>query len=166
MKKFISIILSIMIVGNICSIATNASTGVINQESQKIISETVEYFDDGSSIVITVAESANTIITRANAYSKSGSKTYTAKNSSGEILWKFIVNGTFSVNTGVSATCISTSYSKSNLASGWSLKTGSSYASGSQAIGDGTFQHKTLFVVTDTKSCHVVLNCDANGNLS
>lgn len=34
------------------------------------------------------------------------------------------------------------------------------------SIGDGTFEHKVLFIVTETKSCHVVLTCDVNGNLS
>lgn len=166
MKKFISIILSVIILGSVCSFVTSAVAVDTNQSDNKVISETVEYYSDGSSVVITVAESVNTIMTRATTYSKSGSKTYTMRNSNGDVLWKFIVNGTFSVNSGVSASCTSASYSTSSLASGWSLKSGSSSRSGNQAIGDGTFQHKTLFIVTDTKSCHVVLNCDANGNLS
>ena len=160
MKKVLALILSVVTVACLMGISANAAS-----YEEKIVSERTEYFSDGSSVVITVTEKI-TPATRAAAYSKSGSKTYTSKNSSGEILWKFTLKGTFSVNSGVSATCTSTSYSKSNLADGWSLKSGSSYASGNQAIGDGTFQHKTLFVVTDTKSCHVVLKCDANGNLS
>ena len=119
----------------------------------------------GSSAIITVSESVDLVSSCAAAYAKSGTKTYRMRNKDGEILWKFIVSGTFTVNPGVSATCTKTSYSKSDLASGWDLKSGSSYASGNQAIGDGTFQHKTLFIVTDTKSCHVVLSCDKNGNL-
>lgn len=166
MKKFASIILAIIILVSLFSFITSA-TGISDATiTNNVISETVEYYPDGSSVVITVAESVNKNSVRANTYSKSGTKTYTALNSSGDVLWKFIVKGTFSVNSGVSATCTSASYSTASLASGWSLKSGSSYASGNKAIGDGTFQHKILFIVTDTKSCHIVLNCDANGNLS
>lgn len=166
MKKIISIVLAIVVLFSFCSISINADTPSINNLNERIISETVEYYADGSSAVITIAEGTAEIGDRATAYTKSGSKTYTARNSSGNVLWKFTVHGTFSVNAGVSATCTNTSYSTSNIASGWSLKSGSSYASSNKAIGDGTFEHKVLFIVTETKSCHVVLTCDVNGNLS
>ena len=165
MKKVISIMVAIVVLSSICSLYT-AATPSIDKANERIISETVEYYPDGSSAVITVAERIYEIGERATSYTKTGSKTYTARNSSGDVLWKFTVHGTFSVNSGVSATCTSTSYSTSNIASGWSLKSGSSYASSNKAIGDGTFEHKVLFIVTETKSCHVVLTCDANGNLS
>lgn len=166
MKKVISIMVAIVVLSSICSLYTAAATPSIDKANERIISETVEYYPDGSSAVITVAEEIYEIGERATSYTKTGSKTYTARNSSGDVLWKFTVHGTFSVNSGVSATCTSTSYSTSNIASGWSLKSGSSYASSNKAIGDGTFEHKVLFIVTETKSCHVVLTCDANGNLS
>ena len=146
-------------------ISANAQTVLSQPTETKIISETTEYLEDGTSITITVCEEDITPETRT-VYTKSGSKTYTYKNSSGSVLWKFTVKGNFTVNSGVSATCTSTSYSTSNIASGWSLKTASTYASGNKAIGDATFEHKVLFIVTETRSCHVVLTCDVNGNLS
>ena len=166
MKRIICIALMIFVLSSLCSIPINADVSSVDKSNERIISETVEYYADGSSAVITIAEKVTKVSDRATAYSKSGSKTYTMCNSSGNVLWKFTVHGTFSVNTGVSATCTNTSYSTSNIASGWSLKSGSSYASGNKAIGDGTFEHKVLFIVTETKSCHVVLTCDVNGNLS
>ena len=166
MKKIISIVLAIVVLSSLYSISINAATPSIDKPNERIISETVEYYADGSSAVIIIAEEATEIGDRATAYTKSGSKTYTMRNSSGDVLWKFTVHGTFSVNAGVSATCTNTSYSTSNIASGWSLKSGSSYASSNKAIGDGTFEHKVLFIVTETKSCHVVLTCDVTGNLS
>ena len=162
----ICIVLTIFVLSSLCSISINATSLNIDGANETIVSKTVEYFDDGNSVIITIAERVAKVADRATAYSKSGSKTYTMCNSSGNVLWKFTVHGTFSVNAGVSATCTKTSYSTSNIASGWSLKTGSSYASGNKAIGDGTFEHKVLFIVTETKSCHVVLTCDVNGNLS
>ena len=166
MKKIFSMVLAIVILSSFCSISINAAAPSIDKSNERIISETVKYYADGSSVVITVAERVTKVADRATAYSKSGSKTYTMCNSGGDVLWKFTVHGTFSVNAGVSATCTNTSYSTSNIASGWSLKSGSSYASSNKAIGDGTFEHKVLFIVTETKSCHVVLTCDVNGNLS
>ncbi len=146
-------------------ISANAQMPSFQPEESKIINETTEYFEDGTSITITVCEEDTTLQTRT-IYTKSGSKSITGKDSNGNTLWKFTLKGTFTVNSGVSATCTSTSYSTSNLASGWSLKTASTYASGNKAIGDATFEHKVLFIVTETRSCHVVLTCDVNGNLS
>lgn len=166
MKRIICIALMIFVLSSLCSISINADVSSVDKSNERIISETVEYYADGSSAVITIAEKVTKVSDRATVYTKSGSKTYTMCNSSGNVLWKFTVHGTFSVNAGVSATCTNTSYSTSNIASGWSLKSGSSYASGNKAIGDGTFEHKVLFIVTETKSCHVVLTCDVNGNLS
>lgn len=165
MKTLRTIITSVMIATCCFMPAARLTANADAEKGQIIVSEEVEYFADGSSVTITVYEDVSAAAMRS-VYSKSGSKTYTARNSSGEVIWKFIVKGTFSVNAGVSATCTNASYSTSNLASGWSLKEATAKKSGNTAVGDATFNHKTLFVVTDTKSCHVVLSCDANGNLT
>lgn len=129
------------------------------------VRETVEYFEDGSyAIVIVTEESAP--MTRATTYKKTGSKSYTLLNNAGEELWRFTVTGVFTVNEGVSATCTSATYSISITDTAWSNQSASAYASGSQAIGDATFIRKLLGITVETKSCHVVLTCDAYGNLS
>lgn len=166
MKKILATFLSIMIIANTLLLPSNAAPTNTSTNNFEVVSENIEYFPDGTSVTITVLEEKNSLPTRATSYTKSGAKNYTAKDSNGNIQWKFTVKGTFTVNTGVSATCTSTSYSTSNLASGWELDSASTYASSNKAIGDATFKHKTLFITTDTKSCHVVLTCDANGNLS
>ena len=160
MKKFLSVILTVILTISVCSFAVNAQSA----PQTKVISETVEYFEDGSSIITTVYENVSPKA-RANK-TVSGSKSRTAKNSSGEILWKFTVNGTFSVNSGVSATCTSSSYSAGNFSGGWELKTATASRSGNKAIAEGTLQQKILFVVTDTAQCRITLQCDANGTLS
>lgn len=164
-KKIVSAFL--VIAGCISLLAVSASPAeAAAEQPSRVIKETVSYFEDGSSVVITVSETLRSAVPYAGEYKVSGAKEFACRDNSGKILWKFTLHGTFLVNPGVSAVCTETSYAASDLASGWSLKSGSSYASGNQAIGDGTFQHKTLFIVTDTKSCHVVLTCDNNGNLS
>ena len=166
MKKILATFLSIMIIANTLLLPSNAAPTNTSTNNFEVVSENIEYFPDGTSMTITILEEKNPLTTRATSYSKTGSKNYTLKNSSGGVLWTFTLKGTFTVNTGSSATCTSTSYSTSNLASGWELDSASTYASSNKAIGDATFKHKTLFITTDTKSCHVVLTCDANGNLS
>lgn len=166
MKKILVALLSILFIMNTFSQTTNAATPDVLTEDYEIISQETEYFSDGTSMTITISEEEISSLPRATTYTKSGTKSYTLKNSDGDVLWTFTVKGTFSVNSGVSATCTGTSYSTSNLASGWELDSASTYASSNKAIGDATFKHKTLFITTDTKSCHVTLTCDENGNLS
>lgn len=129
-----------------------------------VVSETTEYQEDGSYIEIVVRELP--AVTRATT-SKSGSKTYTRKDSDGTVLWTFTEKGTFSVNTGVSATCTAASCSTSIKDSAWTVAEKTSKKSGNKAIGNGTFKKKLLGVITTlTKSCEVVLTCDKNGKLS
>ncbi len=163
MKKILSIALSIIFIMSVCSF----NVGAVSQAEPefKVISETVEYFDDGSSVITTICEYV-TPQSRASTNTVSGTKTKTVKNSDGEVLWKFKVTGTFSVNEGVSATCTAASYSVSDLASSWSLKSATATRSSNKAIANGTFQKKVLFVITNTQDCTVTLQCDANGNLS
>lgn len=163
MKKFLAIIMSVML--SVGLMGLNISAASDDTINRTLISETVEYLEDGSSITISVYED-NAPMTRASTYSKSGSKTYTARNSDGDILWKFTVQGVFSVTEGSSSSCTSSKYTSEIVDDSWSLKTASASKSGNKAIGNATYQSKVLFIVTDTKSCTVELKCDTYGNLS
>lgn len=128
-----------------------------------ITSVSYEYNTDGSYVqIVTTAEI--TSISATGIYTRNASKTYNGCNSSGDLLWSFSVYGSFSVNPGVSATCTSTSYSTNIPSSSWQLDSASTYASGNQAIGDATFIRKLLFITVETRTAHVVLTCDSNGN--
>lgn len=166
MKKILATILSILFLFSSFSQKTNAATPDVLIKNFEIVSQETEYFSDGTSLTITIFEEKSSSLSRSTIYTKSGTKSYSLKNSDGDTLWTFTIKGTFSVTSGVSSTCTSTSYSTSNLSSGWGLDSASTYASSNNAIGDATFVHKTLFIVTETKNCHVVLTCDENGNLS
>ncbi len=164
MKKLLSVILSVIIITTLFSFTASANAATANIP-YRLISETVEFLDDGSSVITSVYE-YGLPQSRGSTYSKTGAKTRTAKNVDGEVIWKFKVTGTFSVNTGASATCTAASYSVSDLSNGWELKSATATRSGNKAIANGTFQRKVLFIVTDTQDCSVTLQCDANGNLS
>lgn len=131
---------------------------------EEVVSETTEFFEDGSSLTITVTQEAG-VMAYGSVYSQSGAKTYVFRDAKNKEVCRFKVHGTFSVNSGVSATCTDTSYSTSITDTSWELVSASTYASGNQAIGDAIFSQKQNGSTVDTKSCHVVLTCDENGKL-
>ena len=160
MKKILA-----MLCMTVLMVSVPAAVLAETQEDEGVVvSETTEYQEDGSYIEIVVRELP--AVTRATT-SKSGSKTYTGKTSDGEALWSFTVKGTFSVNTGVSATCTAASCSASIKNSNWTNTAKSVKKSGNQAIGNATFEKKLLgLITTESKTCKLVLTCDKNGKLS
>ena len=159
MKKLLSIILIVFILVPTVSVTTHA------QSSEIVISETTEYFEDGSSVTTTITQIETNYLTRATK-TITGSKTKTVKNGDGDVLYKFKVTGTFTVNEGVSATCTAVSCSASNLASGWSLDSSTKSKSGNKATATGVFKYTVLFITTTTQETTATLTCDKNGNLS
>ncbi len=165
MKKFISILLTLTIL--LCLVSFNVSATNYNEEMDGglIISETTEYLKDGSSITTTITQYINQKQSRATK-TVSGNKTITSKNADDEVLFKFKINGTFSVNEGVSATCTAVSCSASYLASGWSLDSSTTSKTGNKASATGVFKHKVLFITNVTQEVSGTLSCDKNGVLS
>lgn len=169
-QKIASFFLSGMIAVSIMSGSfVTAHAQEISPETQSaIVSETTEYteyYEDGSSATIIVTEEANPI-TRASIYTKKGAESYIARNKNGTELWRFTVDGTFSVNSGVSSTCTGASYTNKITDTAWQKESASTKRSGNQAIGDAKFVRKVLFATLESKSCHVVLTCNSNGVLS
>lgn len=165
-KKLLSIVLTTVVLVSLFSFNTSAVSYDKSTENEIIISETTEYFADGSSITTTVTQQISDVETFATTKTVSGSKTATVKNADGDVLYKFKINGTFSVNIGVSATCTAVSCSANDLASGWSLDSSTTSKSGNTAKATGVFKYKVLFVTTITKETNISLACDANGTLS
>lgn len=132
--------------------------GLSAESSGKIISQTTEYYEDGTYAVITVVETEP--VTRAST--KGGEKTHTEYNPDGSVAWEFTVYGTFSVDIGTSVTCTNSSYSVNIVSSEWRRVSSIAKRSGNQAIGDASFINGS----GETRSCHVVLSCDKYGNLS
>lgn len=166
MKKLLSIVLTTVILTSLFSFNASAVSYDKSAANEIIVSETTEYFEDGSSITTTITQQVSDIQPFATTKTVSGSKTRTVKNADGDVLYKFKVNGTFSVNIGVSATCTAVSCSASDLASGWSLDSSTTSKSGNTAKATGVFKYKVLFVTTITQETPVSLACDANGTLS
>jgi hypothetical protein len=166
MKKFLTLLMTTaMLTVGFASTSLSACAAAGNIAHEKIINETTEYFEDGSSVTIIVTEES-TSPTRTSAYSKSGSKHYIFLSEDKVELWRFTVHGTFMVNPGISAPCTDDSYDIDISDEAWQNESALTYHSGNQAIGEAVFIEKFLFITIDTINCNVVLSCDSNGNLA
>lgn len=141
------------------------ATNSLSQETREtLISETVEYFEDGSSI--TTSTYRTPASTRAATYEQSGRKTISFKDSNGKLLWDYSVYGVFTVNPGVSATCTSVTGLPKIYDNSWSIVSNKPSRSGNKATGTITMQKKVLGTVAQTVTETATLTCDANGKLS
>lgn len=170
MKKFFVFLLTIVLIFTPVFSIARVSAHTIPLETtietnKKIVSETTQYFEDGSYITTIVTQNP-CLITRSSAYTLSGAKTSVCYNSNNEELFRFTVYGTFSVNSGISATCTEASCSSSITDNEWSETFSSASAIKNQAIGNATFTQVKKDVIIGTQKCHIVLSCDKNGKLS
>lgn len=165
MKKLLALLMGpLMLMTAFMSIGAPSYAKESEMVKMYVINETIEYFEDGSYMTITIAEMVEA--DRELRYEKKGYGNIIVHNKNGDELWRFTVYGTFSVNPGVSATCTAASCSYSIADNAWQNESASAYCSGNQAIGDATFIRKLLGITVESKDCHVVLTCDENGNLS
>ncbi len=95
----------------------------------------------------------------------SGSKQYEYVNSDGIVRWTATLTGTFTYN-GSTATCTAASCETSVQQGNWHETYNHAYPSGNTAQADITMVRKVLFITVQTETAHLVLTCDANGNLS
>lgn len=161
MRKLLSIILTTVVLLSLFTVTASASSN-----AEIIVSETTEYFEDGSSVTTTVTKQVSPIMTLGSTYNLTGSKTKTVKNSGGDVLYKFKITATFAVNEGVSSTCTAVSCSASDLASGWSLYASGTTKSGNTATATGVFKYKVLGITTVTHEVTNTLTCSTSGTLS
>ena len=167
MKKFIVFCFCIILGLTAALPSSTVSVYAENPEKsdEQIISQTTEYLEDGSYITITISEKTYQTA-RGTAYYKNGSKSYVFNHKDGTEGYRFTVFGSFYVNPGVSSSCTKAFHSITITDTAWKNDSASSYCSGNQAVGDATFIRKLLGITVETRSCHVVLTCDTDGNLS
>lgn len=158
MKKILSLALAVVTLFSVLSVVAFAQT------EEAVVSESVEYLEDGYYIVTTVTEESGNSLARATS-TKTGSKSSVLYNSDDEPLVTFKLTGTFTY-TGSSANCTmaSTSYTIHN--SSWRVTAATASRSGNKAIGDFTAKHYTLGVPVSTKNVTITLTCSNTGVLS
>lgn len=162
MRKLICVLLVVLIcLGTAFGVWADDGSSVNNLQ---LVSESVEYYEDGSSLVISVYE--ETVQTRSNLYNRVGRKDYKYRDANGTVLWTFAVTGEFRVLEGASVTCISASCSAEVFHEAWVCTRKYAETSGSWAIANGEFERSLLGIVIDRDTVQVSLTCDVYGNLS
>lgn len=158
MKKTLSLALAVVMLLSVLSVVAFA------QAEDAVVTESVEYLEDGYYIVTTVTEEAGNSLARATS-TKTGSKTATLYNSDDEALVTLKLTGTFTY-TGSSASCTmaSTSYTIHNSA--WKVTSATASRSGNKAIGNFTAKKYVLGIVTQTRNETLTITCSNTGVLS
>ncbi len=159
MKKIFSLFFTITILFSISSIA------VFAENNYSVVSETVEYFNDGSYIITTVTEEDNSNTVARATSTKSGSKSATLYNADDEPLVTMKLTASFSY-TGSSATCTSTSTSYTIHNSYWKVTSATSSKSGNKATGEFTAKKYTLGIPTQIRDVTITITCSNTGTLS
>ena len=164
MKRLISVLCSILLILS-CFVFVPSVDASESEESGELVlvSETVKYLEDGSSIITSVYEEV--VQTRSNLYTKTGSKVDRYVSTEGETVWSLTVHGEFRIVEGASVTCTSASCSTAIYNDAWSCTRKSAFPSGNQAVANGQFQKTLLGIVVDTENVNVTLSCDPYGNL-
>lgn len=150
MKKGISVLLCLCFLLTVIGMPAFAT-----EQPKKLVS--VEYLEDGSYFVIEITQD----MPRGRDYSTSGTKTGTYYNSSGALIWKLTVRGSFSYNPGVSAKATSASATVAIADSSAKFVSKNAWTSGASAYGYAQVKYGSV-----TQSKTVVLTCDKYGNLS
>ncbi len=163
MKKYFCFILVFTIILSLGSINVSAET---NSNKAIELQESIQYFEDGSYIVI--EKIASDVQTRAV-----GTKTYsniaTYYNSDDVAQCALKVTGTFEVNYGVSVRCTNVTATTYVYVNGWTVENvtkSSSSGSGASAYASasGEFVKKVLFITTSRIPVSVSVTCDKNGD--
>ena len=126
-----------------------------NAQAMDNVQEIIQY-DDGTYAEITLTQSNMT----SRSATKTGSKTYIYKDSSGNVLFTYTLKGSFQYDgsTSKALTC-STGYSI--MKSGWSKKSDSCYCSGNKAYGTAKFANSST-----SKTVNLTITCSKNGTFS
>lgn len=152
MKRFLSMLSAIIVL--VLTFPVNAFA-VSDAKDGDII-----YLNDGYYITVEVTEVQSRALN-----TKSGSKTYVCRDSSGNEDWRAVVTGTFAY-TGEISYCTSYNCNVTITDSAWYTISKSSSKDGATAIGNVTMGCKLLGITIKEQSATIRLTCDKNGNLS
>lgn len=163
MKKVCSFIITIAII-IVLSAPYNLYASDINAESE--VNTTIIYFDNGDYLettIISTLQSSNTEVILSNT--KSGTKTSTYRNSSGDALWSVSVTGTFTY-TGQSCTCTAVSGTGTSYSSYWKVSNVTTSKSGNTATAKATGKKYLYGIQMQSHDVSVTLTCSNSGVLS
>lgn len=135
-----------------------------NDDDLILVSENIEYFNDGSYIITRIYESLP-VLNRDGTYNKTGT-TKQVKYDDDTLVWEYTLTGYFTINPGVSCVCYNSTYSTDIYSNYWSFHDPYNYYSANTAYGEGTFKKRILFIIISTIDINLSVSCDAYGNIS
>ena len=153
MKRLVSVILTVMLIGTCFVLPVSAATRAF---SDVLIARDVETLDNGDYVISELyAPSVQ------DRFTTTGRKTSTYYNSVGTKIWDVTVTGTFSYSYGVSSEATSASATVAIYDNKAVFKSKDAYTTGNTAVATGTVTYN-LSVLSRT----VKVSCDKYGTLS
>lgn len=157
MKRILVLLLALSI--TITTFTSTTSAVTLNSQ--------IERFDDGSyAIIVATSIHNNPAFNNYSSQStKTGTKTYSHYNSSGQKMWYIKVIGTFTYGNGT-YTCTKSDIETKSYSSYWSLSGASSARSGATAYAGVTAKRYYNGTLTNTIQKTISLTCNPDGSFS
>ena len=149
MGKMKKILAYLMITLCLCEVAQNQANAV------EVVQEVIRYDDGSYAEVILDVEPVEMART-----SKTGTKSYVKKNSSGLVEFTYTLQGMFDY-TGKTATARRSMTSYNAVRNGWVQKSDNHYCSGNKAYATGKFSNSS-----GTRTASLTLTCSSTGKIS
>lgn len=121
----------------------------------EVVQEVIRYDDGSYAEVILDVEPVEMART-----SKTGTKSYVKKNSSGLVEFTYTLQGTFNY-TGKTATARQSTTKYNTVRNGWVKKSDNHYCSGNKAYATGKFSNSS-----GTRTASLTLTCSSTGKIS
>lgn len=161
MKRVLSLLLVVLTIILIAGVSVSAVNSTTPETSMS-----VEYFEDGSYMITTLAVYDTAPSGARATKTKSGYKDNKYYSASGDLLWTVTINGTYTY-TGSKATCTKATTSSVVYDNDWKVTSATASKSGNKAIGNFTVKRYMLGIPTATKEVtNLTLTCSATGVLS
>lgn len=155
-KLFILILTLFVFLSTINTDTTHAAVKYEFSSHTTIIRE-----PDGGYYVKTITESPLPDVSVNSVTTRSGKVDYEYYNNNNILCWKYVLDGTFYINFGVSSKCTNVTANFFSYKSGYTLNYENHSYSGNKATGSVKVQHKD-----DIRSKTLSIVCDKNGNFS
>lgn len=163
LKKFFAILISLVVFAGVFACPVYAKDSQAAATAPKAdVSQSVEYFEDGSYMVTTIIQSEISLLA---ANSKTSTKSVDFFASNNEKKWTASLHATFTY-TGSSCTANSSYTTYKIYDDAWKLKSSDCSVSGNKATGNFTFRHSFLGIPMTTKSTTITISCSATGVVS
>ncbi len=154
-KRYIAAAIICFLLSSAISFA-ESEIDTFNASDEIISSETIQ-LNNGCKL-ITILYKRNQTRSSVSSY-----KETRFLDSDDTLLWKVVLEATFTYN-GYTSSCTSASSYSRVYEGNWSERDNNTFASGNAAVANVTMVRKILFIVVETQVANLVITCDKDGN--